>query len=164
MSNLVQTKSWHKGFRFMKTTHGGPPEMDHLPVAASQTIVEGDPLTLSSGVLSLATAASTEIAGVAAGNVTTTAADEATDLLYYKSTPGNIFVARGDAATSTINEGAKPGIRTSGGYWYIDIGDDNATNIANVMGKMPGDDETDATYYGRIYFVWNRTPWVQTNS
>jgi hypothetical protein len=164
MSNLVAQKSWHTKFAFAKTTHGGPPEFDEQPVAASQTIVEGDPLTISSGVLSLATANSTSIAGVAAGDVTTTAADEKTPLLYYKATEHMVFVARADAATNTIDVGAKPGIRTNAGIWYIDIGDDNATNVVNVLDKVPGDDITDGTYYGRLYFIWNRSPWFATNA
>jgi len=164
MSNLVANKSWHAGMMFAKTAHGGPAEMAELPVAASQTIIVGDPLTMSSGELSKATDASTEIAGVSAANVTTTAADEKTVCSFWKSTPGNIFIARADAATNTINEGAKPGIRTNGGFWYIDIGDDNATNVVNVLEHVSGDDETDATYWGRLYFIWNRTPWIQTNA
>lgn len=164
MSNLVAQKSWQTKFAFAKTTHGGPPEMDELPVAASQTIVAGDPVTLSSGELSLATANSTSIAGIAAGNVTTTAANEKTKLQIYKSTANMVFMARADAATNTINIGDKPGIRTSGGIWYIDIGDDNATNVVEVVDRVGGDDITDGTYWGRLYFIWNRSPWFATNA
>jgi hypothetical protein len=164
MSNLVAQKSWHTKFAFAKTTHGGPPEMDELPVAASQTIVEGDPLTLSSGELSLATAASVEIAGFAAGNVTTTAADEKTPLQFYKATDSMVFIGRCDAASNTINVGDLPGIRTSGGIWYVDIGDDNATNVLKVIDRVPGDLITDSTYYGRVYFVVNVSPYIVTNT
>jgi len=138
--------------------------MDYLPVAASQTIVDGDPLTISNGELSLATAASVEIAGVAAGNVTTTTADEKTELNFYKAVEDNIFIGRCDAASNTVHEGQMPGIRYNAGYWYIDIGDDNATNVVKIESKVPGDDETDATYYGRAFFIWNVSPYIPTNT
>lgn len=164
MSNAVKAKSWHPRFQFAKTRSGGPPSMDNLPVAASQTIVDGDPLIMTNGELSLAAATDTSIAGVAAGNVTTTAADEKTGINFYKAVEDNIFIGRSDARTDTIHEGEMPGIRYNAGYWYIDVGDDNATNVVKVEDKVTGDDETDASDWGRLYFIWNRSPYLATNA
>lgn len=166
MSNLIKAKSWQKGFHCVQTRHGGPPEAREFPVAASQTIVVGAPVTINTGTgeISLAAASDTSIAGVADANVTTTAADEKTLCRVILAVEDNIFMGRCDAASNTVHEGLMPGIRTNAGIWYIDIGDDNATNVVKILEKVVGDDETDSTTYGRVLFVWNRSPWLATNA
>lgn len=167
MSNASKVGSWFQRFSVAYTTTGGPSVMQEFPTAASQTITVGAPLTLNTatGEVSVATATSTEILGVAASAVTTTASDEKTIVKVWLAVASNVFIGQSDAATSGLHEGgAAAGIRVSSGKWMIDIGDDNNTDVVLVLAKVPGDDESDNTYPGRYYFIWNKVPFHSPTS
>lgn len=158
MANTEKAKSWFRRFRVAFTLTGGPPVVEDSPLAASQTILEGDPLTISSGDISEATALSGAIYGVAAETATTTAADEGTEIGVYVADRVNIFVGQANAASSGINDGSECDIVVSSNVWRLNIGA-STKGVALVVGHVTGDDTSDSTDYGRLHFVWKRSQW-----
>lgn len=156
MSNQVASGSWFPRFYVSRTTHGGPPLMQKMPTAASQTILKGDPLTISGGEVSKGASNSGSIYGVAAEDVTTTAADEKTEVNIWLADRTNIFCAQGNAASSGINEGSACDIVSSGSKWLLHL-DSTTESVALVVDHIDGDSESDGTYFGRLEFVWHRS-------
>lgn len=156
MSNATRYATWIKKFFVFRTTHGGPPLLMWQPTAASQTITRGDPVTISSSAVSLGAANSGAIYGVAAGDVTTTAADEGTTVPIWVADRSNIFVGVANAASSGIEEGAECDIAVSSGAWSLNIGA-STEGVAEIVQHVEGDSTSDSTYYGRLEFVWKRS-------
>jgi hypothetical protein len=157
MGNAVKADSWFPRFEVCRTTDGGPPLMMKFPLAASQTIVKGDPLTISNGDLSLATTSSGAIFGVAAEDAVTTASDEATEINVWVADRRNIFRAQGyGAATAAIYPGAAYDIYTASGAWKLNFGS-QTESVAMIVDWVEGDSRSDTTDIGRMEFVWKRS-------
>jgi hypothetical protein len=164
MGNAVKDNTWPTNIVVSRTQAGGPPPMQKFPVAASQTIYAGNPVEVnSSGELlaSGATPTTGVIAGVAAEDVTTTAADEKTECNIVLALPGTIFRMRGEAATSTIDEGETCMINVSTKTVSADLNSSGGGTAAliRIVQKVRGDDETDASAPGRVDFIFNKTCW-----
>jgi hypothetical protein len=166
MSNSVKADSWFPRFLPAYTLSGASPAVRHATTAASQTIYRGDPLTMdvTTGDVSLATAVSTEIYGVACANVVTTAADEATDLEMWVANDDTVFVGQADAASATGYPTLRCDIKTSGSgatkKWFVDIGE-TSTTVVTVIDWVNGDSKSDSTDYGRLYFCFGKSSYLQ---
>lgn len=156
MSNTTRNNTWIKKFFPVRTTHGGPPLIEEQPVAASQTITRGDPVTISSGELSLGAANSGSFYGVAAESVTTTAADEKTLCLVWAATRDTIFSGVSNAKTENIADEAVCDVAVSSGNWTLNIGA-NVEDIVRIKQHVKGDSVTDNTTPGRLEFYWERS-------
>ena len=156
MSNSVKAGSWFTRFEAVGTISGGPPIVQDQPVAASQTLLKGDPVTSSGGELTKGAANSGAIYGVTVEAVTTTVADEKTVCKVAVASRHNIFRGQADAATNAIHEGEECDIIASGSKWLVDIGA-STEDVVLIKKKTEGDDEADSTDPGRIDFVWKRS-------
>ena len=136
--------------------HGGPPSIEEQPVAASQTITRGEPVTISSGELSTGAANSGAIYGVSADDVTTTAADEKTLCRVWVADRGTIFAGIANAKTENIADEAVCDIAVSSANWALNIGA-NVEDVVRVKQHVKGDSVTDNTYPGRLEFYWERS-------
>ena len=54
------------GFKFAKTTHGGPPQINEYPTSGTAAIYQGDAVKFSAGVVSACTADTDIVYGVSA--------------------------------------------------------------------------------------------------
>ena len=156
--NLVKAKSWFQRFAVAFTLTGSPALVLHKPVAASQTIRVGDPVTISGGELSTGLATDNLMYGVAMGNVVTTAGNELTDCPVAVADRNTVFVGQADAASNGINDGAECDIIASGTSWLVDIGA-SLKGVCLIVGHVPGDIVADATTAGRLHFIWKRSQW-----
>ena len=156
MSNQTRYSSWIQKLFPFRTIHEGPFLVEKQPVAASQEITRGDPVTISGGELSIATGSSGAIYGVAAEDVTTTEDDEKTPCLVWVADRSTIFIGVADAATSGIDDGAVCDIQVSSGKWTLNIGT-STESVVRVIQHVSGDDTSDSTYPGRLEFIWERS-------
>ena len=159
MGNSVKSQGWLPSFRPVLTS-GSAPRMEKQPVAASQTIRVGDPLTInaSTGEVSEATATSTAIYGVAAENVTTTASDEKTKVNIWVADKNTTFMGQCGGASTTLENGAFCDIAVSTHDWYVDM-TGTSYNVVHIQQHVEGDSTSDATYPGRVYFTWAKSSW-----
>ncbi len=166
MSNSVKADSWFPRYLPAYTLSGGSPAVEHVVVAASQTIYRGEPVTraYTTGKLSLATSSSAAIYGVACQNVVTTSADEGTVIEVWVANDDTVFVGQCNAASSTGYPTLLCDIVSSGSgatkKWLINIGA-TSTTVVTIIEKVPGDDTSDATDYGRVYFKFGKTQYNQ---
>lgn len=156
MSNQVRSATWIKKFFPIRTTNGGEPLIEEQPVAASQTITRGDPVTISNGELSLGAANSGAIYGVSADNITTTASDEKTLCLVWVATRDTIFSGIASGKTEDIYDEATCDIAVSSGNWTLNIGA-TTEEVARIKQHVKGDSVTDDSYPGRLEFYWERS-------
>lgn len=106
-------------FKYNLDGSNNPPTVKKLPVAASQTLVVGDLVVLSSGQIAKASGSVTEVIGVMAEASTNAAA--ATMLQVYIIQPSQVWNATADAsATSSVLQGKAFDINSD---QTIDIGD-----------------------------------------
>jgi hypothetical protein len=173
MSNAVKADTWFPRFRAAKTYSGAPPALEWYPAAASQTIVEGDPLTIdtSTGKVSIAVgtegSASATILGVAAGNVTTTSSDEGTEVAVWVANRDTIFIGACDDDSGTLADGTLCDIISSGSgtsrTWKIDVGT-QSTNVVTILRHVGGDSTSDTTDPGRVYFQFGKSSFDRLSS
>lgn len=173
MSNAVKADTWFVRFRPAKSLDGAPPRLFWKPTAASQTIVEGDPVTIntSTGEVSLAVGtggtASETIYGVAAGNVTTTASDEKTQLPIWVADRNTIFVGQCDDASTTLEDGTLCDIVSSGSgaarTWKVDVGT-TSTKVVTILEHVGGDSTSDTTDPGRVLFQFGKSSFDRLSS
>ena len=156
MSNAVKATSWFQRFYPAYTLTGGPPVISMEVMAASQDLKVGDPVTKSAGVISKGEATSGAIYGVCLADMETTADDEGYEVPVAVATRNTVFCGQCDAASNGIADLAECDIIASGNAWLIDIGA-STEDVVHVIKHVPGDDITDATDYGRLYFVWKRS-------
>jgi len=106
-----------------------PPAIRKLPVAASQTLVKGDALIMSSGQLAKAGAASGEIVGVAAQDSTLAAAGTLIEV--YIAMPWQVWRATATAdATSVVRNGTEAYDLTSA--QLVDVADTTGGSLQIV--------------------------------
>jgi len=158
MSNLVRKNTWFQRFSVAFTTTGDPPIVLMEVMAASQTLKVGDPVTKAAGVITKGTDTSGQIYGVCLGAAVTTAANEGTQIPVAVADRNTVFVAQANGATNTIADGAECDIVSSGNTWKLEI-NASTEDVAKIVKHVPGDDITDATYPGRLYFIWVRSQW-----
>lgn len=154
MSNLIKAKSWKDRFQCRETVHGGPPHIEWLEVASGETILDGDPIVLSSGKAAEGAANSGALYGVAGAD------GDAGDMIpVYVADTENIFEGQADAATSTVTKGLTCDIVGSGTNWLVDIGA-SVEDVIQVLGCVPGDDTSDSTTPGRVKFIIIRSEYL----
>lgn len=145
MANTVKAKSWLPGFSVAYTLNGGPPLIQWCTVGAV-ALKKGDAVIMTANVLLIALADSPLIYGVClsggiAGAVIPVAVADV----------NTVFVGQADAITSGVTTPDICDIIGGTGAQLIDIGA-NAELVVNVFRVVPGDDTSDATDCGRVYF------------
>jgi hypothetical protein len=153
MPNLVKSKSWMSGCDFAQTTTGGPDVCQTATVNGSTAVHRGDILTIGSGVVTAIAASPTAVYGVAMHDAAVNSS-----VLVALAVPENVFLIRVKAATalSTAVPGLQCDIVGTGGAMTLDTG--TTTNkVAEVIGRMGGDDTADTTTPGRAFIRFIRS-------
>lgn len=152
MSNAVRAKSWPSNFQFAYTVDGGEPTVEHRVIASGNTILKGDPLVLSSGEVAEAATTSGTLYGIAASD-----GAEGDEIMVYVGDRRNVFIGQADGDYSASNFPFECDIVGDGGdYWLIDIGA-SVEDVIQCIGKPDGDDDSDTTDPGRVYFKIKRS-------
>lgn len=150
MANSEKAKSWPKHFAFAYSQGGSDAPIIEWITAAS-TIEKGMPVALNSGQVEEATATSGQLYGIANND-----AESGDDVMVYVGHPDNVFVGQTDGDHSSKNPPFVCDIVQSGTEWRIDFGN-NDEDVVNVIKKVPGDDDSDTTDPGRVYFQIHRS-------
>lgn len=139
------------GFRCVRTTSGGPPAIIEMPVASSETLVKGDAVILSSGLVSIALYDSGTILGVMAEDSTTQATN--TLVKVYAASQCNIFEGQCSGTFSRAIGGTSVDIEGATSVMEIN---ENLTNtqVVRVIGWNPNDSVAANT---RARFIWARS-------
>ena len=155
--NLVKSRSWFERFAIAYTLTGGPPVLETETITDGQTIRVGDPVTKPTGTnrVSLATVTSDSFYGVSLGAGVGTAG--VVTVVVAVGDRNTVFVARFNAASTDVDDGDEADIVSTGTAWRLEA--DTTEGHCLVVGHVPGDDITDATYGGRVYFVIKRSQW-----
>lgn len=154
MSNSVKADSWKPRFSIAKTESGGPPVIEYLTVADGETILEGDPIVLSSGEAAEGAATSGQLYGIAASN-----GDAGDSIPVWVGNTDNIFIGQADAKTEDIAPGSTCDIVGSGTNWLLDIGA-STEDVVIIVDHVPGDADDDSTDCGRLYFKIVRSQYL----
>jgi hypothetical protein len=166
MSNSVKADSWFPRYLPAYTISGGSPAVVHCAVAASQTIYRGEPVTraYTTGDITLATTSSAALFGIACEDVVTTSADEGTIIEVWVANDDTVFVGQCDAASSTAYPALLCDIVSSGSgttkKWLVDIGT-TTRSVLTVVDWVGGDDTSDSTDPGRVYFLIGKSQYTQ---
>ncbi len=124
---------------------GYPSREIELPAAASQTWAKGDFLTLDTGLVALAGAASTELIGIAGDDRTSTTANDEVPVV--GSEPDARFVGRADADPSSLVIGDQVDLVGNSGAQMVDVGA-TATDVFTFIRTLP--DETSTAQYAEV--------------
>jgi hypothetical protein len=160
VGNLIKSKAWFKRIKVLQHPDGGPPTIRNYPVAASQIVLKGYPLTLNTttGEVSVGADNSAAVIGVAMANVTTTAADEKTICPVAVADRRNIFEAQSSvAATNAFEVGTEYDYDIDTTAKTVKLIDATTEGHVTVVERTPGDSITDATYPGRLRFYFKRS-------
>jgi hypothetical protein len=153
MSNTVRAASWLKGFSLAFTKNGTSPIIEWETIASGETIVKGAPVTKASGVISLGATDSGALYGVA--DADGTAGDVIPVIV---GDENNVFQAQADDDTGGISNFPLycDIVQDADDYWVVNIGT-TTEQVLRVIGKVPEDDEDDATVPGRVFFQIHRS-------
>jgi len=123
----------------------------YLPIAASQTWVRGDFVFNNAGAITLATAASATLLGVAMDDQTTPATST---LVPIYVEPKALYEGRVDADASGVAAGAEIDLVGASGAQMIDVGA-SSTNVFVFESLAP--DETSSAQYAKAYVRINNS-------
>lgn len=126
--------------------------VQYLPIAATQTWVRGDWVYNNAGAITLATAASATLLGIAMDDQTTPTTG--TDVPIYVGRPGEVFKGRVDADASAVVAGAEVDLVGASGAQMVDVGA-SATDVFIFLDLLP--DETTTAQYAECRVVVNYT-------
>jgi len=147
------------GFQLAYTKTGGPAVMIKRKVAASQTIVKGDPVVLgTAGTITIDDGAGVSLEGIAAEGCVTTAADELTEILLYAASNVNVFVGQCSGSSATALLGDHVDIEGSTGIFEINE-DAGSTKVIKLIG-LHKDDAEGAN--GRMFFTIAKSSYENT--
>lgn len=144
------------GFRWVGNLTGHETQPSFLGVVtASQTIVKGDPLTISSGVWSIATGTSGTVDGIALEDATTGGVETA-NILICPTFPWCMFEAQCSGSYASTMVGAVVDIEGSTGAFLVN---ENATTeqVFQIL-KRTGD--TIDGNYARVIGVFVRSAFI----
>lgn len=154
MANSEKAKSWPKHFAFAYSQGGADaPILEWKEANAS--IEKGMPLVLNGNKVEEAAADSDQLYGIAGSD-----ADSGENLMVIVGHPDNVFVGQTDGDHSSQNYPFVCDIVESSNEWRVDFGN-NDEDVLNVIGPVPGDDDTDTTDPGRVYFQIHRSSYDQ---
>ncbi len=150
MANTVKVKSWLPGFSVAYTLNDAPEHIVYRTVGAT-ALKKGDSVVLGANVLTIGLSNSPLIYGVclsdgAIGAVIPIAVADV----------NTVFVGQADEITSGVTAPDICDIKGGTGAQLVDIGE-NTEKVVNVLRVVPGDDTSDATDIGRVYFQFIRS-------
>lgn len=153
MGNSVKADAWYKHFRFAYTLNGAVPIVMHHVIADGETIEEGMALTISSNKVSEAASTSGALYGIAGAD-----GDAGDSIPVYVGDRNNVFIGQCDAKTESLSFPMECDIvedGTTDGH-LVDVGA-STEDVLHLLGKVPGDDDTDTTDPGRVFFQIKRS-------
>lgn len=157
MSNSPKSDTWLPGFSDVKTTHGGPPTIEAIATdPASTAIAIGDPVTISSGLISVASATSATLYGVAMEAATAAECDAGKIIDIAVGIRSNIFVGQCSGRSDGVDIGGECDIEGSTGAFYVNE-DASTEGVLLIINHVLGDDQTDTSDCGRVEFVIKRS-------
>lgn len=115
--------------------------VQYLPIAASQTWVRGDFVYNNAGAITLATAASATLIGIALDDQS---APATSTLVPIYVAPLDVYIGRVNADASGVAAGAEVDLVGASGAQMIDVGA-SATNVLIFQDLLP--DETSSAQY-----------------
>tara|TARA_R110002126_G_scaffold47086_2_gene131906 strand:+ start:70 stop:558 length:489 start_codon:yes stop_codon:yes gene_type:complete len=127
------------GFKPVRTD-SGQMAVVWYPVAASQTIAQGDAVILASGLIEIAVLTSPQLLGVAASDVTTTGSvTRANKVAVYVATPGQVFEGQCSGSSTAAILGTSCDIEGATGVMEIN---ENATteDVIHIVGWRSDED------------------------
>lgn len=126
------------GFSCVMTLSGGAPTRLSYTTAASQSIKKGDAVSLSlaTSLVTLANSVTPRLFGVAAHDVTTTAADERYPLLVYPFDSNNVFEAQCSGTFSLARIGSSVDIEGTTGIQEVNE-DATVEQVLRIIGYNP---------------------------
>jgi hypothetical protein len=128
------------GFKVWKSGAGSSPKIKWMPANASQTIEKGDAVILNTtGDLNIAVSDSGALYGVAAGDVTTTAADEQTKFPVYVFDGITEFIGQcsGTFAASLVGDF----VDIEGATGVMEVNENAGTEkVLQIIGYHPSDE------------------------
>lgn len=145
MANTVKAKSWLPGFSVAYTLDGGPPLIQWHTVGGT-ALKKGDSVIMTANVLLIGEADSPLLFGVCLAD-----GDDGAMIPIAVGCVNTVFVGQANAITSGVTTPDICDIIGSTGAQLINIGADDE-KVVNVLRVVPGDDTSDATDYGRVYF------------
>lgn len=141
-------------FEFAYNLNGGnqPPIAKDFPIAATQTVVDGDLVVLSGGKMAKASASVAAPFAVIAEASDGAAAG--TMVRAYPLMPGQVWRAIADADASSIVLGAKT----------VDINSDQTVDVGDTSAGAIMVVEADADAPTRVKVVFTKTAWTEIGS
>lgn len=151
MANTVAAKSWPKNFQLAYALTLAP-EIIHMEVKNLTVMVNGAAVILDTGEVDLALSTSGTLFGIALAGLT---GDGTETVPVAVGSDKNMFIGQADAATSAVVEAAECDIIISTDY-FLDIGS-SVEDVIRIVTHVLGDDQSDATDPGRLYFQIKRS-------
>ncbi len=150
MANTVKAKSWLPGFTIAYTLNDAPAVLQWCTVGAV-ALKKGDAVIMDTNVLIIALANSPLIYGVCLAD-----GDVGDSIPVAVADVNTVFVGQADEITSGVTAPDICDIKGGTGAQLVDIGE-NTDKVVNVLRVVPGDDTSDATDIGRVYFQFIRS-------
>lgn len=126
--------------------------IEYLPIAASQTLSEGDAVILSSGQVAIGLAASATLCGVVAQDCSSLAAGT---LVPVYADPYEIFIGLTDADSSSLAVGAEIDLVGATGAMLLDVGA-STTDVFKVLRECDEPEQDNTAASARWEFVINK--------
>jgi len=152
MGNAQRAKTWFKSFRVAYSKTGSPPVI--VWRTTGEALYEGDPVVIASNSLTEAAATSGALYGICLAD--TDSGDEAPVAVADGNT---VFVGQADDDTGTLTDLPQlVDIVEGTDGWKVDVGA-TTEKVIRVIDYVPGDDTSDTSEPGRLYFQIHRSQW-----
>lgn len=146
MSNATAAKSWPTHFQYAYSEGGSDAPVTEYKEVVTGAVERGMPLTLSSGKVTEASATSGTLYGIAGAD-----GEIGDEIPVYVGHEDNVFRGQTDGDHSSSNFPKEADLVEVSTEWRINF-DATTEGVVQVIGAVPGDDDSDTDDPGRVYF------------